>query len=344
MLTSLENRTIYQNNDLPTAKRKQMLRRNKIRHKKQQKQTDHLVQSFKEKIKLGLYSEQKHHRILSSLSKTEIEKLKQEYAAQTRATAEQLAAKHQAELLAMLESEQTQTKTPKTTRKKKKKAKAKKKKQAPIQKSLPSPKPISRAIRITQSLNTPKPYPFSLHPRIHRWNTSDIDTIRKFKDYKNETLVQQYQNLDDNAIYTQRAHHHLSGIQRIISNEELRKTHCFEYEYGTQNEKIGFGLITQLSFKDDSGIIKNKLGITYVGIGSDDIIYHAMFEERSHIQAPTQLLKNLDTHTLPVLDQKEEQWTHPDLVFELKKDHTLSMEFPNDEQKIHFIFHPVNES
>ncbi len=187
------------------------------------------------------------------------------------------------------------------------------------------PTEISDAARISDVLNCPSNKPTTkVAKRVYRWLNSSRADIREFTDRKNGRVNQYYLNYADTDIDRHRAYHHLSGIERIISNPETKEMYCREFY---KDEQRHLHLNATVSYKGSNDVIVKADGQVHVIIGSNDLLYHAKFQ-------PNAVLQN---------DEEKDEWTtQGDLVFEINKDNTLSMKFPNDRQNIHYTFFPVD--
>ncbi len=185
-------------------------------------------------------------------------------------------------------------------------------------------KKISDAARISGVLNCPSNKPtIEVAKRVNRWLNSSRADIREFTDRKNGRVNRYYLNYKDTDIDRHRAYHHLSGIERILSNPEIKEEYCMEFLEGKKKRIL---LNATVSYKDSNNLIARADGQAHVMIGADNVMYHAKFQPNG---APTHLKD----------DTREDEWTtQGDLVFEINENNTLSMKFPNDRQNIHYTF------
>jgi hypothetical protein len=107
------------------------------------------------------------------------------------------------------------------------------------------------------------------HPRVKRWRTTQIHTIRAFTDI--DALGQKvlrYKDFTEEEIAEQRARHFLPGTERLL------KDSCYRHIYTFSTDR-GVGMIAQFIFKQ---IIHN--GVLYLGIDEKKpLIFHKYFED-----------------------------------------------------------------
>lgn len=116
---------------------------------------------------------------------------------------------------------------------------------------------------MSDSFNMPQ------HPRIHRWKTEDVSTIRNFVDRDDRGgQISRYNHLSEKDIRIQRARHYLPGTERLLKDPSYRSIYAFE-------TNRGYGMACRLSYNN----IKQE-GILYFGVGDDKTIFHKYFEDQ----------------------------------------------------------------
>lgn len=145
---------------------------------------------------------------------------------------------------------------------------------------------------------------YHLHRRVTRWHTNlktdaDFKAIELFADYIEGTVVHPYAGLDKKSLKYQRDSHNIGWAQRIISGP-LAETYSFDHHYSdTQKGKALFA-----SMHSDG---EKKSGLLVLGIGADNVIYHAQF--RPFVKEdilPNHVAKLLSVNPLAIPADEEE--------------------------------------
>ncbi len=110
----------------------------------------------------------------------------------------------------------------------------------------------------------PRNTQYSIHPRVERWRTTDLQEILAFED-RNLT------NLSEADLAKERIYHNLFGVEKIISDSHLRKIYTFPIDF----PESGYGMLVNLLLIDGS----NKLGFLNLGIDENKVVFHSYFKE-----------------------------------------------------------------
>lgn len=272
------------------------------------------------------------------------------------------ASKNEKALLAMIENQNATTQNVPSNRAKKRNAAQTKnlprqtpKKGNPAQSSstAASTKQGSKPIKVVNDINSGQSYLIKMNQklnsntqsvclsgsRVWRWDTPDLEKIRQFKDkISSNTPVQHYVNLSIPELLEQQALHNLGGIERVLSCEPADKYSFIYIPSNSTDGRIGRCFYAEMNYKE-----KNTLGMIHLGIGKDNVIFHAMFTPLK----PTDKLslKNFISVADKVTDtdEKEEtQWKQVSpFTFELSND-ALVMKVKR--QNVKFTFHPLKSA
>ncbi|HEY4831051.1 MAG TPA: DUF1609 domain-containing protein, partial [Waddliaceae bacterium] len=192
-------------------------------------------------------------------------------------------------------------------------------------------------------LNRFSPPQYTLHPRILRWNTSNLENIRRFEDFDPRTKerIKQYENYAMETLIELKNNHSLIGIEHLLSNPMIIENYSFSYKFKNTNEesKLGRGFYS-VKIHDN----KKETGIIYVGVGKDQVIYHAMFEPLADQELlPKNIAKVLETQEDGDLSIEEKKWDQIHLcTFSLSENSIIQMEIGKTaKQRITFQLYPI---
>lgn len=191
---------------------------------------------------------------------------------------------------------------------------------------------------MNRKLNTPGKREYSLSGRLLRWDTSDLKKISGFQD-KDATgkPVFHYANLTKAELLKQQANHNFVGIERILSEKELDK-YSFKYiPRGSVDGRIGRCFYADMDYNG-----KITPGIVNVGIGKDNVVFHAMF---SPLDQTNQFIRHFFdlADKMPRVDENEETgWNAvSSCTFELSEN-DLVMKVAR--QNVKFTFRPLQST
>jgi hypothetical protein len=135
------------------------------------------------------------------------------------------------------------------------------------------------------------------HPRIARWETTDVEQIRLFEDRNHQgKMVLRYRNLDEEQIRKQRARHYLPGTERLLKDPSYREIYAFPTDRG-------FGVVAQFSYQNQ---LDN--GILYFGVDKINRVFHKYFEDVDFKNSHQDFFHDAALTSLPEPNEADEDW------------------------------------
>ena len=195
------------------------------------------------------------------------------------------------------------------------------------------PKPLSPKQQTIQRLNGPQgKLLFSSHPRVQRWQTTDHEVMR--------TFGESYRQHDEkNLIYLRNAHN-LAGIERIVSDLELKE----RYSYPSSHvNKAGVEQTGRKFFASMKNGKKIYSGVVHLGINEESgEIFHAMFTQLQNPNFSPSELKRLQVEEIEE-EKAEGGWELAGTYqFDIDADDVLHMKTGmKGNAQVHFSFYPL---
>jgi len=177
---------------------------------------------------------------------------------------------------------------------------------------------------------------FKYHPRVRRWQTQDVQSIRQFKDFRQGEWRQLYLNNTDQRNLQLRRYHCLPGLIDLFKDHQLREQYAF-----TGNTPYEIGMLTE--FVHAPNQLTEYGIITLAGNANTKHIYHSMFSpltEAQHSYGQLQqtiasiIESNDNNETNPIAQPQEEQWRLGQVQYAHISSDILEVQFPNEQ---HFI-------
>ena len=266
------------------------------------------------------------HREAFEEAKKAFEKTKADAAEAKRAKAE-------AELLEGWDDTSTPVQSKQTSKKKKKRNAKSAKPAKPAKAPAEKPKPLSPKQQTIQRLNGLQgKLPFSSHPRVQRWQTTNHEVMRTFgESYRQED--------EENLTYLRNAHN-LAGIERVVSDKQLKEQYSYPSSHinhaGVEQKGRKFFASMKSGGKAYSGVI-------HLGINEESgEIFHAMFTQLENPTFSPNKLKELRVEEIEE-EKAEGGW---ELVnsyqFDIDSDEVLHMKTgTKGKDQVHFSFYPL---
>ncbi|MCH9609277.1 MAG: hypothetical protein S4CHLAM45_07480 [Chlamydiales bacterium] len=306
---------------------------------------EQMVSIQKERAQLLAYVSKKTGTSIDDLDDGAIETYREAFDKAKADAAEAKRVEAEAELLEMWEdssapaqSQQIKKKKEKTTKGKGRAKQAQAKGAAfaqPKKKSqAKKPKPLSPKQQTIQRLNGPQgKLLFSSHPRVQRWQTTDHEVMR--------TFGESYRQHDEEDLIYLRNVHNLAGVERIVSDLELKE----RYSYPSSHvNKAGVEQTGRKFFASMKSGKKTYSGVVHLGINEESgEIFHAMFTQLQNPNFSPSELKRLQVEEIEE-EKAEGGW---ELVstyqFDIDADDVLHMKTGVEKNnQVHFSFYPLN--
>lgn len=184
---------------------------------------------------------------------------------------------------------------------------------------------------------------YVLHPRVKRWGTTKLEAIREFEDFdpKPQMKIKQYVNCNRSELEYMQKVHRLEGIEKILSIPEFCENYSFFYTYVGKDGLIKEGRTLYCTMKEGK---TETQGFISVGIGKDQVIYHALFEpyEEENV-TPADIIKR-GYEFCENENDLNENWNLPSsYLFSILENDTIQMDVGKDPQsRVSFLFYPLN--
>ena len=196
------------------------------------------------------------------------------------------------------------------------------------------PKPLSPKQQTIQRLNGLQgKLPFSSHPRVQRWQTTNHEVMRTFgESYRQED--------EENLTYLRNAHN-LAGIERVVSDKQLKEQYSYPSSHinhaGVEQKGRKFFASMKSGRKAYSGVI-------HLGINEESgEIFHAMFTQLENPNFSPSELKRLQVEEIEE-EKAEGGWELAGTYqFDIDADDVLHMKTgAKGNNQVHFSFYPLS--
>ncbi|MBA2368946.1 MAG: hypothetical protein H0V82_07990 [Candidatus Protochlamydia sp.] len=153
------------------------------------------------------------------------------------------------------------------------------------------------------------------HSRIKRWQISDPQIIRGFKDWdQNGQPINRYQYMDDAKVMEQRARHFLPGTERLL-NENYRSIYTYPIERGV-------AMHAQLIFNQTT-----YKGVLKIGVDINNIVFHKYFEDEN-IEISEQNLSVIEKKIEREEKEESKEWcTKDEFILDISKTGILQFHY-----------------
>ena len=308
-------------------------------------QVEEMISSQKARAQLLAYVSKETGTSIDDLDDGAIETYREAFDKAKADAAEAKRVEAEAELLKMLDdgpapapSQQIKKKKGKTTKGKGRVKQAQAKGAAfaqPKKKSqAKKPKPLSPKQQTIQRLNGLQgKLPFSSHPRVQRWQTTNHEVMRTFgESYRQED--------EENLTYLRNAHN-LAGIERVVSDKQLKEQYSYPSSHinhaGVEQKGRKFFASMKSGRKAYSGVI-------HLGINEESgEIFHAMFTQLENPNFSPSELKRLQVEEIEE-EKAEGGWELAGTYqFDIDADDVLHMKTgAKGNNQVHFSFYPLS--
>lgn len=192
--------------------------------------------------------------------------------------------------------------------------------------------------QLNVALNSKATCPVTLHSRIRRWDVQEVARIKDFIDTEDGVLVKKYEHMNQNELLQQLICHNIGGIISILAHPKVTDKYSFTYN---SRSNTSDDCITRCFYAEMEHKGKSQSGIIRLGIGKNNVIFHALFTPINGDRRPEISELFASTKNVEELNKNEEgEWSQiSPCTFELLENDMLVMKVKT--QAVKFIFHPL---